>query len=145
MALVGFIINITNAPRGVQYFGMFLCTAGSYGGFPGVVAWLGTDLVPSYKRGVGIAIQIGIGNFAGAIASSVYRAKDEPRYILGHAVEIGFLVMGLIMVPVMVMTYQHINASRDLIAREGGCDKYSNEELARMGDSSRFQIPHLGL
>jgi len=51
MALVGFIINITNAPRGVQYFGMFLCTAGSYGGFPGVVAWLGNNLAASYKRG----------------------------------------------------------------------------------------------
>src|ERR1700733_1547637 len=50
MALVGLIINITNAPRGVQYFGMFLCSAGSYSGFPGVVAWLGND-ASSYKRG----------------------------------------------------------------------------------------------
>jgi len=46
-------------------------------------------------------------------------------------VEIGFLIMGLTTVPVTVTTYQHINASHDLIAREGDCDNYSNEELAR--------------
>lgn len=51
MALIGFIINITDAPRGVKYFGMFLCTAGSYGAFAGVVAWLGNNLSPSLKRG----------------------------------------------------------------------------------------------
>lgn len=51
LAVVGYIINITNAPRGVKYFGMFLCTTGAYSGFPGVIAWLGNNLAPTYKRG----------------------------------------------------------------------------------------------
>jgi hypothetical protein len=51
MALVGFIINITNAPRGAKLFGMFLAVAGSYSCVPGVVAWLGNNLAPTYKRG----------------------------------------------------------------------------------------------
>jgi hypothetical protein len=50
------------------------------------------------------------------------------------AVTIGFLTMGLIAIPLMAAIYRHINASRDAIAREGGYDMNSDEELARMGD-----------
>lgn len=31
-----------------------------------------------------MGIQIGIGNFAGAIASNIYLSQDAPRYILGR-------------------------------------------------------------
>lgn len=103
MNLIGFSINISTAPRGAKYFGTFFCVAGSYAAFPGVVAWLvllianitnpqlttcsrrlGNNLAGQYKRGVGMALHIGIGNFAGAIASNIYRTQDSPRYILGR-------------------------------------------------------------
>ena len=31
-----------------------------------------------------MALHIGIGNFAGAIASNIYHSKDAPRYITGR-------------------------------------------------------------
>ena len=31
-----------------------------------------------------MALQIGIGNFSGAIAANIYRTKDAPRFILGR-------------------------------------------------------------
>ena len=45
---------------------------------------LGNNLSGQYKRGVGMALHIGIGNFSGAIASNIYRSQDAPRYILGR-------------------------------------------------------------
>ena len=45
---------------------------------------LGNNLAGHYKRGVGMAMHIGIGNFGGAIASNIYRTQDAPRYILGR-------------------------------------------------------------
>ena len=39
MCLIGFSINISNASRGVKYFGTFFCIAGSYAAFPGIVTW----------------------------------------------------------------------------------------------------------
>ena len=45
---------------------------------------LGNNLSGQYKRGVGMALQIGIGNFSGAMASNIYRTRDEPRFILGR-------------------------------------------------------------
>lgn len=52
------------------------------------------------------------------------------------AVTIGFLTIGLIAIPTMAAIYKRINASRDAVAREDGYDKYSGEELARMGDKA---------
>ncbi len=102
VALVGFVINITDAPSGVKYFGTFLCVSGSYGALPGVVVWfvitvitfriwiadtparLGNNLSGQYKRAVGMALHIGLGNFGGVVASNVYRSQDNPRFILGR-------------------------------------------------------------
>lgn len=39
MCLIGFSIQISNAPSGVKYFGTFFCVAGSYSAFPGVISW----------------------------------------------------------------------------------------------------------
>ncbi|KAI6041656.1 major facilitator superfamily domain-containing protein [Pisolithus marmoratus] len=39
IALVGFIINITNVPNGVKYFGTYLCVAGPYTGGVGSIIW----------------------------------------------------------------------------------------------------------
>ncbi|KAK0201075.1 MFS general substrate transporter [Desarmillaria ectypa] len=132
MLLVGFAINISDVAPGVKYFGTFFCVAGSYASFPGVVAWLGNNLAGQYKRGVGMATQIGIGNFAGAIASNIYRTQDSPRFILGHALELMFVGIGLVCVPVAAITYTRINANREKEMQKGM--NYSREELKKMGD-----------
>ncbi|KAI0816946.1 MFS general substrate transporter [Trametes gibbosa] len=134
--LVGFAINISNAPIGVKYFGTFLIVAGSYAGLPGVVAWLGNNLAGHYKRGVGMALHIGIGNFSGAIASNIYRTQDGPRYILGHGIELMFVGIGFVFVPITVLAYKRINARRDALVQESQekGTRYTPEELRRMGD-----------
>ncbi|KAJ6489526.1 MFS general substrate transporter [Mycena vitilis] len=149
MCLTGFSINISNAPSGVKYFGTFFCVAGSYAAFPGVVAWLGNNLSGQCKRGVGMALHIGIGNFrqdcsssspncSGAIASNIYRTQDKPRFLIGHGCELMFVGIGMICVPIAVLTYTRINNRRDVLARDleerGEKNIYSRQELRRMGD-----------
>ncbi|EJU06610.1 MFS general substrate transporter [Dacryopinax primogenitus] len=141
MLAIGFGINISSAPSGAKYFGTFLCVAGSYAPFPGVIAWLGNNLSGQYKRGAGMALHIGIGNFAGAIASNIFRTQDAPRYILGHALELMFVGIGFISVPTVVLIYMHIDKKRDEMMREidaaGGIHaRYSEEEIRSMGDKS---------
>jgi hypothetical protein len=119
---------------------------------------LGNNLSGQYKRGVGMAVHIGIGNFGGAIASNIYRSQDVPRYVLGReytfavhllhtaisytcttdGLELMFVGIGFIAVPTAVLLYKRINAQRDLIARkELESDKkktYTNQELRELGD-----------
>ncbi|KAH7908986.1 MFS general substrate transporter [Hygrophoropsis aurantiaca] len=138
MCLIGFAINISNAPSGVKYFGTFFCVAGSYAAFPGIVCWLGNNLAGQYKRGVGMALHIGIGNLSGAIASNIYRTQDSPRFILGHGLELMFVGIGFITLPIVLLLYKRINHQRDEVERlaheRGEKLQYSAQELRELGD-----------
>ncbi|OJA15661.1 hypothetical protein AZE42_11689, partial [Rhizopogon vesiculosus] len=117
MCLIGFSINISTAPNGVKYFGTFVIIIGGYASIPGLVAWSGNNLAGQYKRGVGMALHIGMGNFGGVFATVIYRSQDSPRYILGHGVALMFVGIGLIFVPITVFVYKRINAKRDAAER----------------------------
>ncbi|KAG1731485.1 MFS general substrate transporter [Suillus paluster] len=138
MCLIGFSINISTAPDAVKYFGTFFIVIGSYAAIPGVISWLGNNLSGQYKRGVGMALQIGIENFSGAIASNIYRSQDSPRFILGHALELMLVGIGLVVLPIIVFRYKRINAQRDaaerLVMERGEKVQYSDEELRELGD-----------
>jgi hypothetical protein len=54
----------TNNPK-VVYGGVFIAACAIYPAFPGVITWLSNNLSGSYKRSVGMAIQIGVGNLGG--------------------------------------------------------------------------------
>jgi len=172
MCLVGFSINISNAPSSAKYFGTFLSAGGSYAAYPGVVAWwrsfifalfahayrffrLGNNLSGQYKRGTGMAMQMGIGNFGGIMIISFYRSQDSPRFILGReaclsmsapepnipvidALELMFIGIGFIVIPSIVFSYIGINRKRDSSEKaaleDGMPAKYTPQELQMMGD-----------
>ena len=102
-----------------------------------------------------MALQIGIGNFGGAIASNIYRTQDAPRYLLGRTffvflisilpqvliacidgLEIMFVAIGFIALPITVIAYKRINARREASTKEANETgvKLSPEELRRLGD-----------
>lgn len=66
------------------------------------------------------------------MASNFYREQDRPTYYLGHALELGFAVAGVIAVVVMRLSYQRINRRRE----EMGTGNLTEEEMTRMGDKS---------
>ncbi|KAI1178718.1 major facilitator superfamily domain-containing protein [Nemania sp. FL0916] len=132
--LIGFILCISTGNPGVVYAGVFIATAGIYSGFAGNIAWLCNNLSGGYKRSAGMAIQIGVGNLGGAFASNFYRQVDSPRYILGHALEIGFTSVGLIAATILIVNYLRINRERAKTIREGGHSRFTNEELSELGD-----------
>ncbi|KAI0486412.1 major facilitator superfamily domain-containing protein [Xylaria cf. heliscus] len=135
--LVGFILCISAGDKpGVVYAGVFIATAGIYSSFAGNIAWLSNNLAGGYKRSVGMAIQIGVGNLGGAFASNFYRQKDSPRYILGHALELGFTSVGLIAAVILIMSYIRINKKRAQAIRDGVHNQFTPEELSAQGDKA---------
>ncbi len=123
----------TSNPR-VVYGGVFVAACAIYPAFPGVITWLSNNLAGSYKRSAGMAVQIGVGNLGGAMASNFYRQKDSPRYVLGHALELGFIGVGIIAAVIQVMVYAAINKKRNGIMQDGGEARYTAEELSAKGD-----------
>ncbi|KAF2265117.1 MFS general substrate transporter [Lojkania enalia] len=131
---VGFIMCISSGTPGVVYAGVFIAACALYPAFPGNITWLSNNLAGSTKRAAGQAIQIGVGNLAGAMASNFYRAPDAPRYILGHALELGFIVAGIIALLILVFSYKRINATRERQIAEGAHNGYTPEEMSALGD-----------
>ncbi|KAI9841559.1 MAG: hypothetical protein M1837_000605 [Sclerophora amabilis] len=133
---IGFIMTLpasaSGKAPGVVYAGVFIATIGIYAAFPGNITLLANNLSGSYKRSAGMAIHIGAGNLGGAMASNFYRSADSPKYILGHSLELGFVIAGLMAVVVLRLSYSRINKAR---ARNGTGD-YSEQELSELGDKS---------
>lgn len=69
------------------------------------------------------------------MASNFYRGNDKPRYILGHALEIGFISAGLIAAVVLILSYAAVNKQRNRRLAEGE-GVLNNEELSSMGDKA---------
>ncbi|KAJ7072697.1 MFS general substrate transporter [Mycena amicta] len=144
--LIGFSIDISNAPSGVKYFGTFFCVTGAYAAVPGIscdpIAFdvyyrTGNNLAGQYKRGIGMALQIGLGHFGGAFASNFYRTVDKPRFIVGHGCELLFVGLGLISTITAAFISDRMNRKRDAAMKaavERGEKPYSDKELRAMGD-----------
>jgi len=148
--LIGFIMAIAASAHGgvpgVVYAGVFIATCGIYPAFPGNITWISNNLAGSYKRAAGMAFQIGIGNLGGAMASNFYRTQDSPKYLLGHGLEIMFVMMGLIAVVVLRVSYQRVNRKRegeleglhmggvDSDGRERVHEELDAEKLGALGD-----------
>ncbi|KAH8753966.1 MFS nicotinic acid transporter [Hyaloscypha finlandica] len=135
--LVGFLMALAGSAHGgvpgVVYAGVFIATCGIYPAFPGNITWISNNLAGSYKRAAGMAFQIGLGNLGGAMASNFYRSVDEPKYLLGHGLEIGFVTLGLCACVALRLNYGRINAKR---ARGGEAEGLTDEQLADLGDKS---------
>jgi hypothetical protein len=116
------------------YAGVFIAACAIYPAFPGVITWLASNLAGSYKRSVGMALQIGLGNLGGACAANLYRQSDSPRYRLGHALELGFIGAGIISCLMMIAAYSRINKKRSKKMRENSGSLLSPEELSVQGD-----------
>ncbi|KAK7953675.1 hypothetical protein PG988_014369 [Apiospora saccharicola] len=136
MMVVGFSMCISTTNPKVVYGGVFVVACAIYPAFPGNIAWLSNNLSGSYKRSAGMAIQIGVGNLGGAMASNFYRQKDSPHYTLGHALELGFVAAGIIAAVVLLTAYGAINKKRAKSMNQQEDMQFSHAQLAEQGDKA---------
>ncbi|TVY23280.1 putative transporter [Lachnellula hyalina] len=132
IAIIGFVLLIATGKPHVQYAGTFFATSGIYCLFPMVLSWNGNNIGGSLKRGVGIAMQVGIGNLGGIIASFVYLIKDEPRFINGHAVLIALISMSLVLTLFMTIYLGRENTRRDVLLSQ------QNLSLENVSDDEKY-------
>lgn len=90
---IGFIMMISTTKPVVQYIGTFLGAVGIYPSVSLTIAWVANNVEGVYKRGVVLGLVIGWGNLNGVVSSNVY--FDKPRFFVGHATIIGYLVIAM--------------------------------------------------
>lgn len=75
----------------VRYMAVFFVVGGGFIAQPITIVWLNNNLGGHYKRGVGAAMQIGIGNFGGIVASNIFLQSEAPEYPLGFGTALGMV------------------------------------------------------
>ncbi|KAL8722546.1 MAG: hypothetical protein Q9225_001014 [Loekoesia sp. 1 TL-2023] len=81
----GYIILLAQKglPVVVRYIAVYLVTVGGYITQPLTLVWMNNNLGGHYKRGVGAAIQVGLGNLGGVVASNIYITDQAPAFPVG--------------------------------------------------------------
>lgn len=77
------------------------------------------------------------------MASNFYRAPDSPRYILGHSLELGFVLAGIIAAVILNVLYMLANKSRARKRTEDGYPGMTSLEMSELGDKApTFRYMH---
>ena len=93
VATIGYVILLAqrSVAVSVRYFAVYLITTGGYITQPVTLAWLSNNMGGHYKRSISSAMQIGLGNAGGIVASNIYITGQAPTYPVGFGVSLGML------------------------------------------------------
>ncbi|GAC93479.1 transporter [Pseudozyma hubeiensis SY62] len=115
VGVIGYVILIANDPRskpGVSYFAIYLAACGIYPMIPNTIAIVANNSEGIYVRSVVTGVVISFGNINGAVSSNIYPAKTGPRYIMGHAIVLAYIVIGIISNTIFYFGLQYENRQR---------------------------------
>lgn len=116
----------------------FVClsTTSTYPIVPGGNTWTANNLAPQTKRALGIAFMVAMGNIGGIVGSFIFQAKESPAYPSGWGTCIAFVVAGAVCATTLEVAYLTINKRRARMSEEQVKEKYTEEQLDKMGDRS---------
>ena len=113
LAIIGYIILLTETKPGVAYFGTILAAGGIYPAVAIVLSWPANNVSGQTKRATANAMQISIGNLGAVLGTQLYRANDGPRYFLGHGFALGYLCANIVVVGTLWAILRAENRKRD--------------------------------
>lgn len=141
LVVIAFAILFTKADKiaenlGACYFAIILACIGFYPINPGGNAWTVTNLAGPTKRAQGIAYMICLGNIGGIIGSYIYLEEEKPKYPTGFGASFAFATWGIVCCLILEAGYWYLNKKRDKMTEAEIREKYTEEQLEKMGDRS---------
>ncbi|KZL74853.1 major facilitator superfamily transporter [Colletotrichum incanum] len=118
------------------YFAVCLACFGMYPILPGVNAWNVANTPSPTKRAISIGFLVCVGNIGGLIGSYIYLDKEAPRYPTGFGTSFGFASAGIVAAITLEVLLQRLNRKKALMNEEEVRQRYTDEELDRMGEKS---------
>ncbi len=140
LAIIGYIILLTETRPGVAYVGTILAAGGIYPAVAIVVTWPANNVSGQTKRATANAMQISIGILGAVLGTQLYRATDGPRYFLGHGFALGYLCANILVVGTLWAMLRAENRKRDNGERDARLVGVAEDEW--LGDEDprwRFQ------
>jgi hypothetical protein len=94
------------------------------------------NLAGSWKRSIGMGLQICVGNLGGAIGSNIYLAKQAPHYWLGYGFSLGIILAAIVSGFALRFFLNRENERRARMSPEEIHEKFTETELLEIGDRS---------
>lgn len=121
-ASIGYCIMLGNtspaARPGVSYAGTVFAAGGIYPAVALVLSWPAINVSGQTKRAVANAMQISVGNCGAVIGTQIYRSADGPRFVVGHAVALAYLLANVAVVSLLWLRLRAENRRRAEVAEE---------------------------
>ncbi|PWY99042.1 MFS transporter, partial [Testicularia cyperi] len=141
VSMIGYIMLLATNDARVKYGATFLIALGIYPVAPCILTIPINNTSGLYKRGTVNALQLMIANLAGFVATFIYQAHWAPRYIQGHSVVLGSLILAWIFVAINVWWCWSENRAREQGRREANWAAYQKlvdegKTRAPIGDRS---------
>ena len=113
---IGYILLLSNVNGKAKMVAACMITAGLYPTVVLTVTWLGINTGGFTKRGTTWAMGEVFGQCFSIMGQKMY--NTPPRYIKGHAIALGFMVLSMLSALVLIFWMKHLNAKRDRILAE---------------------------
>ena len=140
VAIIGYIILLSDRGAGVSYLGTIFAAAGIYPATAIVLSWPANNVSGQTKRCTANALQVSIGNLGAVLGTQLYRSTDGPRYFLGHGFALGYLCANLVVVGSLWLVLRAENRKRERGEKDYKLEGFDENEW--LGDEDprwRFQ------
>ncbi|KAG1793326.1 uncharacterized protein HD556DRAFT_1443761 [Suillus plorans] len=127
-------LNINSVQAGLSYVGVCLAAAGNYLTLAVVLAWAGSNARGDLKRGVVLAMAIGISNLGGVCSSFIY--VDPPRFHIEQGTNMGFISLSIIMSIFAMWNYNQLNRKKEVRCLAENIGDNRRYEFKDIGDAS---------
>ncbi|OJJ60740.1 hypothetical protein ASPSYDRAFT_148028 [Aspergillus sydowii CBS 593.65] len=119
-----------------MYIGVVLAQIGIYPLLPGISAWTGNNLAPSWKRSIGLAWVLAAGNLGSIIGTNVFLDREGPRYPTGYGTALGIICLGVGCAVTMEFFLWRSNQAKSRLSEDEIREQYTPEQLDAMGERS---------
>lgn len=137
LAIIGFTVLLNTKQAKYGFMGTFFTCTGTYTTVPVLLSWASNNTGGDTKKGIRIALMVGIGNLGGICSSFVYRNQDKKDgYRLGHRVMISTLCMSWATVWFAIYTFNRLNKEKEERCKRENIDSSRAHEFVNQGDDS---------
>lgn len=112
VTMIALIVLMTVETLRVRY-AMFFLVMFMFVPISVIWAWLAGNVAGANKRAAATGLIFSSGNIGGAVAGQIYRIDWAPRYVRGHAVNLGCYVLALLAGTALWASYRLDNRLRD--------------------------------
>jgi MFS family permease len=121
---------------GACFFAVILSNIGVYPINPGTSSWASNNSAGAAKRSVALAYVLSLSSVGGIFASYIFIESEAPGYPTGFGVSMAAALAGIFAVVFLDFTYKRINVKRDKMSIEEVAEKYTEDDLTRLGNRS---------